>query len=230
MRITSRLVAEPVWVQGPSGRSRPGVPRGLLCNAVEDGRLLVLQFLADGKRIERTPAWQRASELLGSRVAVVLRRITTSRDALLLSIGGPSIEKRRLGGRNVTLTSDEHILLEYALAGRSQRFAFHERRGADEHESRLLIEPAQRDVSAIVRAGWGWGTLRSYTVPRSKVDLAVKAWSKIEEPTPWRELAALSSYAKIACEEWSDGGALRFWSTALAQRALAKRLAPTRTW
>jgi hypothetical protein len=197
-----------------------------LRNAVEDGRLLVLQFLADGERIERTPEWQRAGELLGSRVAVVLRQITTSRDVLLLSLGGPPIEKRRIGGRNVTLTPDEHVLLDYALAGRSGCFAFFERRSADEHQSRLLIEPAPRDLSAIIRAAWGWGTLRSYIVPRSKVAPAMKAWSKIEKATPSRELAALSSHAKIACEEWSDGGALRLWSTALAQAALAKRLAP----
>lgn len=224
MRITSRLEAEQVWILGRNGASRPGIPRGVLRNAVEDGRLLVLQFFCDGKRLERTPAWQNAGEVLGSAVAAFVQKTVTSRDALLLSIGGPSSEKRRLGGRAVELSSAEHIFLDYALAGRSESFTFVERRGADYRQSVLLIQPARRDVAAMLRASWGWGTVCAYVVPRSKLELAMKAWRKLDDTASQREIATLSRYATIACEEWADGGALRFWSTELSHAQVAKRL------
>ncbi len=224
MKITSRLVAERVWIQGRSGASRPGVPRGPLRNAVEDGRVLVLQFLSDGKRIERTNAWQKAGELLATPVAGVLRRLTGSRHSLLLSVGGPSVKKRRLAARLVTLSSDEHVLLDYGFAERSGSFAFFEARGPDYRHSRLLVEPARRDVAAILRGSWGWQAVRAYVIPRSKVENAMKAWHRLGEDVRQREIKTLFRYATIVCEEWSDGGALRFWSMEMTHAELAKKL------
>ncbi|OLB16156.1 MAG: hypothetical protein AUH10_00095 [Gammaproteobacteria bacterium 13_2_20CM_66_19] len=190
--------------------------------AASEKSIVTLQFWLGERPLSVTSFWRQGPLLIRPAIATAVLNLAAN-DRLILSPYSAPDHHRTINGRDISLSAQQVIYLDYVLTGRTRDHALLDRNWRGHSLSRIAVELSAQESFEVISTWFDTYSFRGFVTPlASPVDLEVLADIQMEPVEPFDPVRLPEGVSWF--EDADDGCALRIHSAAWTVDEIERRL------